>query len=110
MAPGLAEQVELIRRLVAGDLGPEEFAGRWLAARRRALEAGERVPLPLERLLDEVFFAVEDYVPQPELRDPGELSGPQLVERVRAVAGRVEEYVRHVSPGGDRGGAEAPSA
>ncbi|SRR6266496_1325894 len=65
-------------------LAPGAFAKDWLAARRRALGASERVRGELERALDQVFYALDDYVIDPGLRDSGDMSDEELTSRVRA--------------------------
>jgi hypothetical protein len=73
-----------MRALARGDLPAASFAPAWLAARRRALDEGERVRDGLERALLDVFYALEDYPADPDLREPGDLSEEELISRVRA--------------------------
>lgn len=80
---GVAEQIALMESLVRGDLSATDFESRWLAARRRSLDADERTREKFSRILDDVFYAIEDYVEDPSLRDPGEISGEELLERVQ---------------------------
>lgn len=62
----------------AGDISTEDFARSWLAARRQALELRERLREPFSRLLDQVFYALDDYVIDPELRDADDMTNEQL--------------------------------
>ncbi|MEU7854270.1 hypothetical protein [Nonomuraea sp. NPDC049141] len=80
---GVAEQLALMRALACGDLPAASFAPAWLAARRRSLEEGDRVRDGLERALLDVFYALEDYTADPDLREPGDLSDEELTARVR---------------------------
>ncbi|WP_192582634.1 hypothetical protein [Streptomyces triticiradicis] len=71
-----AEQVSLMESLAAGRISAEEFAQSWLAARRRSLHLRE----PFSGVLDQVFYALDDYVIGPGLRtrlvpDTGRPSG-----------------------------------
>ncbi|MEU0534018.1 hypothetical protein [Amycolatopsis tolypomycina] len=68
-----------------GDLSGAEFARRWYAARRRADERGERVRDRLAWLLGEVFFLLEDYPIDPELREPGDVTDEELLAGVRTL-------------------------
>jgi Bacterial self-protective colicin-like immunity len=72
-----------MQSLVSGDISAPVFAQSWLAARRRALNDGERVREKFDQALDEVFYALEDYAIDPDLRDPGDLSDDQLVAIVQ---------------------------
>lgn len=78
-----AEQVSLMDSFAAGEISAEDFARSWLAARRQALESRERLREPLSRLLDQVFYALDDYVIDPELRDPDDMTDEQLQAIVR---------------------------
>ncbi|WP_431874674.1 colicin immunity domain-containing protein [Amycolatopsis sacchari] len=91
---GVAEQVELMNRLDRDELTGKDFMDRWLAARRRSQEAGERLRRPLAEALDQVFYALEDYEPDPGLRDPDELSDEDLLDQVRAALTRLRELDR----------------
>ncbi|URM90809.1 colicin immunity domain-containing protein [Streptomyces sp. MRC013] len=69
--------------LCEGSATPESFARGWLAARRRALGRRERLKEPLGRLLDRVFYALEDYSIDPALREEGDVSDDELIAIVR---------------------------
>lgn len=79
----VGEQLELMRALDRGEIAAPDFTARFLAARRRALEAGERTRDPLDRALRTVFYAIDDYVAEPELRDDGDLDEAGLADAVR---------------------------
>ncbi len=81
---GVAEQLALMRSLTRGDMPAGAFAPAWLAARRRALIEGDRVPDAVDRVLTEVFYDLEDYAADPSLREPGDLSDGELTSRIRA--------------------------
>jgi hypothetical protein len=78
-----SEQLSLMQSLVDGDLPADSFARAWLGARRRALADGERVRGGLATALDRVFFDLDDYVIDPSLRDPDDMSDAELRSRVR---------------------------
>ncbi|WP_190232780.1 hypothetical protein [Streptomyces avicenniae] len=84
-----AQQLRLIRGLLAQQTTPADFTHEWLAARRAALAAGERVRGPLNAALDEVFYVLEDFEPDPALREPEEIGEEQFGERVRQAAARL---------------------
>ncbi|MER5731428.1 hypothetical protein ABT084_24365 [Streptomyces sp. NPDC002138] len=74
-----------MRLLVGGDLQPAEFAMGWLTARRRALTDGERLGAELDRHLNQVFYALDEYPIDPALREDGDTTDAELlvvVERV----------------------------
>ena len=78
-----AAQVELMRDLVSGRIAGPDFARAWLSARRRVLDAGERVRERFDRILTDVFYLLDDYVIDPTLRDSGDMTDEELVARVR---------------------------
>lgn len=80
-----------MRKLLNGDLTGPDFARTWLAARRQALDAEERVREPFQRILDAVFYLLDDYVIDPALRVPGDISDADLTEQVAVALGRLEE-------------------
>ncbi|MFF4418362.1 hypothetical protein ACFYY8_38035 [Streptosporangium sp. NPDC001559] len=86
MAPGsgVAEQLALMRSLARGEMSAAAFMPAWLAARRHALTEGEHVPDPVDRVLTDVFYDLEDYTADPDLREPGDMSDGELTSRVRA--------------------------
>jgi hypothetical protein len=78
-----AEQVDLMRQLVDARIPAPEFAKAWLAARRRALDEGDRLRDEFDRILTEVFYQLDDYVIDPTLRAEGDLIDEELARRVR---------------------------
>ncbi len=93
VAPGTntARQLELMRRYVAGDISGPEFRRAWLQARTNALIAGERVAGRFERILHDVFYALDEYVPDPEIRCPRDLDDHLLWGIVNDALLRLEE-------------------
>jgi hypothetical protein len=79
-----AEQVQSMRDLVGGEIAGSDFARAWLSARRRALEAGERVRDKFDRILTNVFYLLDDYVIDPNLRDSGDMTDEELAAKVRS--------------------------
>lgn len=79
---GVERQVMLIKQLVAGGISAPEFAREWLAARRRVLDEGERVRERFERILTDIFYLLDDYVIDPMLRGPEDMSDEALISRV----------------------------
>jgi len=77
------EQVSLMESLVDDRVSGEEFARSWLSARRRAVELRERLREPFSRILDQVFYALDDYVIDPGLRDADDMTNEQLRAIVR---------------------------
>jgi len=69
--------------LAAGRISAEEFAQSWLAARRRSLHLRERLREPFSRVLDQVFYALYDYVIDPGLRDADDMTDEELQAIVR---------------------------
>lgn len=80
----VAEQLTLMNSLAEGEISGAAFATGWLAARNRAMAEGERTRGALDRVLTDVFYALEDYVIDPALREPGDLPDHELTSRVRA--------------------------
>jgi hypothetical protein len=80
----IAQQLELMRDFVSGKIAGPDFAKAWLSARRRVLDAGERVRERFERILTDVFYLLDDYVIDPALRDSGDMTDGELAARVRA--------------------------
>lgn len=78
-----AEQVDLMRQLADVRIPAPEFAKAWLAARRRALDEGDRLRDEFDRILAEVFYQLDDYVIDPTLREAGDLTDEELTRRVR---------------------------
>lgn len=78
-----AEQIDLMRRLVGACIPASEFAKAWLAARRRALDEGDRVREDFDRIFTEVFYQLDDYAIDPTLRGEGDLTDEELVRHVQ---------------------------
>ncbi|MGW4631252.1 hypothetical protein [Nocardia sp. NPDC004415] len=85
-----ARQISLMYEFVSSQVGGAEFEWEWLAGRRRAMNAGERVRAPFGYLMDRVFFGLEDCAIDPELAEDGDLTEEELRELVRAVVGKLE--------------------
>jgi Bacterial self-protective colicin-like immunity len=81
---GVAEQLSLMGSVARGEIAGPDFARAWLAARRRALAGGERVREKFDHVLNQVFYMIEDYTIDPDLRDESDMSDGELVDRVRA--------------------------
>jgi len=89
---GTGRQIASMRGLVDGSLSGPEFARSWLSGRRTALARGERTLPPLARVLDDVFFVLEDeYAIDPLLRGPDDLSDDALVSRIRLALDALNE-------------------
>ncbi|MGC4867815.1 hypothetical protein ACLQ3B_20565 [Micromonospora sp. DT53] len=72
-----------MRDLVGGKIAGPDFARAWLAARRRALDAGERLRERFDRVLTDVFYSLDGYAIDPTLRDPDDVTDEELVTEVR---------------------------
>jgi len=72
-----------MRQLGSARISAPDFAKAWLAARRRALDEGDRVREDFDRILTEVFYQLDDYVIDPTLREVGDLTDEELARRVR---------------------------
>lgn len=93
-ASHVAEQLRLIDALINGSMPGPDFARAWLAARRESLNAGERLREPFDRALNQVFYAIEDYVIDPELREPEDMTDADLVDRVNTANTVIEHLNR----------------
>ena len=91
---GVATQLQLMSRLVAGDVSGPDFARGWLAARRQVLDSGERVREGFQRILDDVFYLLDDYVIDPALRGPDDITDEELTDNVRDALGRLAALER----------------
>ena len=80
----VAQQLKLVDALLSGSLSGPDFARAWLAERRESLNMGERLREPFDRALNQAFYAIEDYVIDPELREPGDMTDDDLVNCVAA--------------------------
>ncbi|GAA2967390.1 hypothetical protein [Actinokineospora diospyrosa] len=79
----VARQLDVMRKLVRGEVGGPQFAREWLAGRQAALAKGERVREPFERALLDVFYALdESYAIDPLTREASDMTEEQLVKLV----------------------------
>ncbi|MDX6431842.1 MAG: hypothetical protein QOE54_4208 [Streptosporangiaceae bacterium] len=87
VSPGSAvdTHLSLMRELVAGTIEPRDFETAWWETRRRDMEEGERASGQLSDALRAASSTVEDYVADPELRDPGDLDDEALVAAIAEV-------------------------
>jgi hypothetical protein len=76
-----------------------DFVSSWLAARNRAIDAGERIRGRFSALVGDVFWAIEDYVEDPSARGPYQISGEELIARVRAALIELRALDRRAAPG-----------
>ncbi|MFJ4775355.1 GNAT family N-acetyltransferase [Streptomyces sp. NPDC088762] len=76
-------QLALMRDLSSGRVPPEGFATLWLGARREALRVGERISPALSHELDQVFYALDDYPIDPDLRESDDVTDAELRAVVR---------------------------
>ena len=67
--------VELVHRFLSRELSPTDFEQEFF--RRWGQDRTTRSP-EVFAVLERFFFVVEDYVDDPELRDPGDLDEEQL--------------------------------
>jgi hypothetical protein len=63
-----------------------------LSARRRGLDAGEHVRERFDRVLTDVFYLLDEYVIDPALRDSGDMTGEERVERVLAALNDLDSF------------------
>jgi hypothetical protein len=90
-----AEQLRLMASFVSGRLAAEEFAVRWLSARRLALNHGERLCEAFDHLLNQVFYALDEYVIDPALREPGDMTNEQLASCVQGILEQLVDLDTH---------------
>ncbi len=83
-----SEQLSLMTAFVGDEISAPHFAQSWLAARGRALQQHERLRERFSRILNEVFYALEDYSIDPKFREEGDLTDAQLKEVVRNALAR----------------------
>jgi hypothetical protein len=85
--PDLSSYIALIDEFVAAALTPEEFD---LAYLRLFLGDHRMFGDPWYPVLNDLFYACEAYVIQPELRtEPGDLDEAQLLDAARAARARL---------------------
>ncbi|KQR10452.1 hypothetical protein [Cellulomonas sp. Leaf334] len=87
---GVGRQIAALRSFVAGSITGAELESVWFAGRRLAMAQGERVRQPFERMLDDVFFILEDeYCGDPALRGPEDLSDGAMQVRLESELDRL---------------------
>jgi hypothetical protein len=91
---GLSEparrHLQLTRRFAAGLIACPDLETAFLDAR---MEYNESLPEPLDDVLNEIFYGVDDYVSKDSLREPekGDLDEEQLREIVRTQLRRLDD-------------------
>ncbi|MFF4198732.1 hypothetical protein [Nonomuraea sp. NPDC001831] len=80
-----ARQLHLMKLLGEGQIEVSEFISEWLAARRQILCRGERLHGRFNELMNSVFYAIDDFVLDPTLRDVGDMSEREFQNRVASV-------------------------
>lgn len=86
-SPDLSCYVALIDQFVASDVSAEEFDLGYL---RLFLGDNRMFGDPWYPVLNDLFYACEDYVIEPELRtDPGDLDEAQLLDAARTARTRL---------------------
>ncbi|MDV5146880.1 colicin immunity domain-containing protein [Streptomyces sp. SBC-4] len=92
VTPGTASArlMSLLGTFAQGTCTAPEFADGWWEARRAAHSQGERASEDLADLLDRVFTLLEDYTPDPALREPGDLTESELRERIHSLVRNTE--------------------
>ncbi|NBE54764.1 colicin immunity domain-containing protein [Streptomyces boluensis] len=98
-----ANQLSLMEAFTADGISAEDFARSWLAARREAMHRHERLRDPLSAILDQVFYALDEYVIDPGLRDADDMTDEQLrqivSEQSLALAAEARTCGARVLPG-----------
>ncbi|MFJ5827999.1 colicin immunity domain-containing protein [Streptomyces sp. NPDC093089] len=92
VTPGTATAhlMSLLSDFTQGTITAAEFADGWWEARRAARSHGERASGDLAELLDRVFMVLEDYTPDPELRDPGDLTDGELRQGIQSLVRKTQ--------------------
>ncbi|WP_367323540.1 hypothetical protein [Streptomyces sp. HUAS ZL42] len=73
-----ARQLSLLDEFTRGTRNASDFAHGWRETRRASQANGERIQGSLEGLFDRVLMLLEDYSPDPDLVEPGDLSDTDL--------------------------------
>lgn len=94
---GIAQQLTLMEELVREDITGPDFARAWYSARNSSLRAGERIREPFYRILNEVFYALEDYAIDPTLYEEGDTTDEELVACVRDALAKLRALERQHS-------------
>jgi hypothetical protein len=85
--PDLSSYVGLLDQFLATAVDARTFRSAYL---RLFLGDARLFGDPWYSVLNDLFYACEDYVPQPELRtDPGDLDDAQLLDAARTARGRL---------------------
>ncbi|MFG2233762.1 hypothetical protein ACGFNX_27880 [Streptomyces sp. NPDC048723] len=92
---GTGRQLDLMRRLSRAEIEPARFAQQWLDARRKALNEDERIEEHLERALNQVFYALDEYPIDPASREDGDTTDAELL-------GIVDRTLAWIDAAGDR--------
>ncbi|MDX3534656.1 colicin immunity domain-containing protein [Streptomyces sp. MB09-01] len=87
---GTGRRLDLMRRLSRAEIRPERFAEQWLDARRDALDGGERIGDRLCRALNEVFYALDAYPIDPDLRETGDTTDAELLDIVNQALEQID--------------------
>lgn len=80
VAPSMAEYVGLLRALLADDLTAGDFERSYIELFGNDVTLR---PEPTFRVLNDLFFAVDAFCPDPALRDADDLDEEQLRDRAR---------------------------
>ncbi|ATY10596.1 hypothetical protein CU254_09070 [Amycolatopsis sp. AA4] len=86
---GVGRRLAAMESFVRGEVTGPEFARTWYAARMLSLERNERSRGPLGKVLNHLFFVLEDYPIDPALREPGDPTDEELLAEVRAALHRL---------------------
>ncbi|WP_309135410.1 hypothetical protein [Cellulomonas sp.] len=88
-----------MRELVGGVISGQEFERSWFEARAIALARAERVRRSFQRILDEVFYLLEEeYDFNPLTGRPDGISDEELLERIRLVLESLSQLERRDRP------------
>jgi len=80
-----SRQLSLMELFIKGHIEAARFSREWLAARRMALDTGERLRDGFDNLMNEVFYTIDDYVIDPKLRDEGDMSEGEFKFRIARI-------------------------
>jgi hypothetical protein len=83
-------QLALMRDLTAGRIEAPDFARSWLSARRRSMDNRERVRERFDRIITDVFYVLDDYVIDPDLREQGDMDDEELTAKVRVALEKLD--------------------
>jgi Bacterial self-protective colicin-like immunity len=74
------EELDLTRRLVVGDISMEQFIAPFMGARHAEIGAGSSGDLVLSDFLDDIWYAIDMYNEDEELREPNGFDDEQLID------------------------------